>query len=466
MLDYLAIIVCRFLRFALRLLGRNGGSKPGEIALKISPNILKRLRYPAIYIAVTGTNGKTSVTGMIRRTFEKAGYKVVSNVYGDNLIWGVAGAILPHVGFDKKIRCDALVLEFDEITFGRKFEHFKPTDVVITNFFRDQLDRCGEMANIVRLIQDALNGNAFHGRIFVNADDPTLAAFEGVTYGLDENEFSVRSSGNVEAAEGRFCPECRSRLHYRYYQYSHIGDYSCPNCDFRRRQPRYSGVLSDRDLVVNGESFGNRNGGLYHYYNELAVIAVAKSYGIRGELITEALDSYRRGIGRMEQIGNVLLNLVKNPTGLNQVLAHLKRIGAGMNADGNENLGESGSAESNSGSISSRGVDGKTDRKSLLFVLNDRDVDGTDVSWIWDADLDGLPVKKIICSGTRAYDIALRFQYESAGFEIEVVEHMEDAVRKLSREGGGYALTTYSALTGVRRAILKAAAEESEICIE
>lgn len=451
MREVLAITVCHFVRFLLRLLGRNGGTTPGEIALKIAPSILTRLKYPAIYLIVTGTNGKTSVTGMIRSILQYAGYDVVSNVHGDNLIFGAASAILARTDWNRRVRGDAVVLELDEMTFARKVRNFKPTDVVLTNFFRDQLDRCGEMASIVRAVRGAVETLQEEGaiRVFLNADDPSLSAFSGICFGMGENRFSVQNSGKTEAAEGRFCPSCSERLEYRYYQYSHIGDYHCRHCGFARRTPDFEARIDDGDhLIVCGEDYGRRAGGLYHYYNELAAISVARSYGVPASRIRESLDSYQKGIGRMEQLGGILLNLVKNPTGLNQVLRYLKTRerqarNADASLDGNGSL--NGSASLNPEIV--------PEERALLFVLNDDRVDGRDVSWIWDADLRDLGVKKILCSGTRAYDIALRFQYEQGGFDIVVVEDVRKAVLMLKRTGG-YALTTYSALVFVRNCIL------------
>lgn len=482
MRDLLAIITCHFLRILLRLMGRNGGTTPGEIALKISPNVLKRLRYPSIYIAVTGTNGKTSVTGMIRTVFEKAGYRVVSNIHGDNLIFGVASAVLAKTRLNRRVKGDAVILELDEMTFAKKIEHLRPTDIVITNFFRDQLDRCGEMASIVGAVRNAVGTlDGSHVRVFVNADDPSLSGFDGLTYGLAENRFSIKNSGNVEAAEGRFCPKCSRRLTYKFYQYSHIGDYHCEDCGFSRRTPDFEGRIgeaddllfrsraeSERERERKEENFGNRHGGLYHYYNELAVIAVAKTYGIENAHILDALNSYEKGIGRMEQIGDILLNLVKNPTGLNQVLTHLKNIRHNkdavsqdisfQNTSHSHASRESVSRQSTpiqSTSVQSTAVQPASQaiQKKILFVLNDNRVDGKDVSWIWDADLRGFSTKHIICSGTRAYDMALRFKYEDDGFEIEVIPDIKQAVHELKKTGG-YALTTYSALVQVRQAIL------------
>lgn len=430
-MDLLAILLCKVLRFFSRLLGHSGGSVPGEIALKFSPKVLSRLQYPSKYILVTGTNGKTTTTSLIAHTFEKAGYRVVSNSNGDNLLVGAATTILANTGLDKRIKGDVLVLELDELTFGRRFSYFKPTDVVVTNFFRDQLDRVGEMASIISKVEAALEG--FEGKIYVNADDPNLSKIGNVAFGVAQNSCSLVGCLKTEASEGKFCPECSERLEYSYYQYSHIGDYRCPKCGFARRKPNYEAVMSDdcRSFTVKGHEYPASDTGLYFVYNQMAAVAVALEHGIAPEIIAGVMNGFELGIGRMEWIGNedsrVLLNLVKNPAGCNQVLRYISR-----------NANETG------------------DLRQMLFVLNDKNVDGRDVSWIWDTSIEMLecsPVRSIICSGSRAYDMALRFQYSGIDFAIEVVEDVAEAVERI-KNGGGYVLSTYSSLFEVREKLL------------
>ena len=94
--------------------------------------------------------------------------------------------------------------------------------------------------------------------------------------------------------------------------------------------------------------------------------------------------------------------------------------------------------------------------KNVMIILNDHDQDGRDVSWIWDAHFDLLideHTKRVLCSGTRAYDIALRMKYE--GYEnIEVYERVEDGIVRLKElKEDAYVIATYTALQSTRSII-------------
>ena len=171
MKDFFAIVVSKLVAVALGICRRTGGSLPGAIALKISNKVLKSLTYPTKYIAVTGTNGKTGTTGIIRNIFQKAGFEVVSNIHGDNLIFGITTAILKKTSpITKKVNADVIVLEVDELTLASKIDDLPISDVVITNLFPDQLDRYGTTDTLVKQIGSALRG--FMGRVITNSDDP------------------------------------------------------------------------------------------------------------------------------------------------------------------------------------------------------------------------------------------------------------------------------------------------------
>ncbi len=433
-------------------MGRNGGTAPGKVALKISPTVLQRIKYPPIYIIVTGTNGKTSTTGMIRKTFEKAGYKVASNRYGDNLLRGAASTILASASLAGRVRDDVIVLESDELTLGKNIQNYKATDIVLNNFFRDQLDRCGEMATVIGTVAEGLS--EFKGRLFVNGDDPNLANFEGVRYGVNKNHYSKEIVKQKKASEARFCPTCGARLVYNYYQYSHIGDYYCAECGFKRMPLDFAvDILPNDDYVICNQEFKGSGQGLYQYYNEAAAATVCLTYGIEPAVIKSVLDTYETGIGRMEQVGEVLVNLVKNPTGLNQVIDAIV-----VRNLANDKKSDTEFTQKNS----KRGKKERSDKlqnipttktfDTLLFVLNNNTVDGVDVSWIWDADVELLVdcgIKNIICSGLRAYDMAIRFEYQDVGFHITVIEDLKVAAEAVKKVGG-YAVSTYSGLLEMR----------------
>ena len=432
MKGFFAIIASKVIAIALRICRRTGGSLPGAIALKISKEVLKSLTYPTKYIVVTGTNGKTGTTGIIRNIFQKAGFEVVSNIHGDNLIFGIATAILKNTNpFTKRVRADVIVLEVDELTLASRMDDLFISDVVITNLFPDQLDRYGTMDTLVKQIGSALQG--FTGRVITNSDDPMLYTFHNVGFGICENVFTEHKSGEAQGLNV-FCPGCNGVLSYNYHQYGHVGDFHCKNCGLKRWQPKYlASIEEDGSYEVNGMKFDSSGRGLYHYYNELAAISVALEYGISRDVIEAALKSSTPGKGRMERFGNVLLNLVKNPVGLNQVISYIS----------NENI--------------------MNDKKykSLLFALSDAPADGMDVSWTWELNTKKLweaGITDVICTGPRCYDAALVFKYSEYDFTVKPVESTESATRKIMNEGG-YAISTYTALTGVRNALEKINAE-------
>lgn len=432
MKDFFAIVVSKLVAVALRICRRTGGSLPGAMALKISKDVLKHLNYPVKYIAVTGTNGKTGTTGIIRDIFQNAGFDVVSNIHGDNLIFGITTAILKKTSsFTKKVKADVIVIEVDELTLASKIDDLFISDVVITNLFPDQLDRYGTMDTLVKQIGSALQG--FTGRIITNSDDPMLYTLHNVGFGICENVFTEHRSSDMQGSNA-FCPGCNGVLAYNYHQYGHVGDFYCKNCGLKRWQPKYlANIEEDGSYEVNGMKFDSSGRGLYYYYNELAAISVALEYGISHDIIKSTLKSIKPSKGRMERFGDVLLNLVKNPVGLNQVISYIS----------NENI-----------------RNGKK-YKSLLFALSDAPADGMDVSWTWELNTEKLwkaGITDVICTGPRCYDAALVFKYSEYDFNAKPVESIESAAFEIMKEGG-YAISTYTALMGVRNALKKINAE-------
>lgn len=432
MKDFFAIVVSKLVAVALKICRRTGGSLPGAMALKISKDVLKHLNYPVKYIAVTGTNGKTGTTGIIRDIFQNAGFDVISNIHGDNLIFGITTAILKKTSpLTKKVKADVIVLEVDELTLASKIDDLFISDVVITNLFPDQLDRYGTMDTLVKQIGSALQG--FTGRVITNSDDPMLYTLHNVGFGICENVFTEHRSSDMQGSNA-FCPGCNGVLAYNYHQYGHVGDFYCKNCGLKRWQPKYlANIEEDGSYEVNGMKFDSSGRGLYYYYNELAAISVALEYGISHDIIKSTLKSIKPSKGRMERFGDVLLNLVKNPVGLNQVISYIS----------NENI-----------------RNGKK-YKSLLFALSDAPADGMDVSWTWELNTEKLwkaGITDVICTGPRCYDAALVFKYSEYDFNAKPVESIESAAFEIMKEGG-YAISTYTALMGVRNALKKINAE-------
>ena len=189
---------------------------------------------------VTGTNGKTSTSNMIADLLEHAGRHVISNRRGDNMRAGVATAILTHSTLRGKVKGDAMVLEVDELNVRHLLPQLPVNALVVTNFFRDQLDRAREMEQLIATIEQAIG--TFAGTLVLNANDPNVMrladhapAASVFTFGVDRNAASTKKT--QEASEGKFCPRCGAKLTYSYYQYSHIGVYIAADVIFTRQRP-------------------------------------------------------------------------------------------------------------------------------------------------------------------------------------------------------------------------------------
>ncbi|MDQ0361689.1 Mur ligase family protein [Breznakia pachnodae] len=425
----ITIIIVKLITAILRLFGR-GGSLPGQIALKLDKNILSKITYPKDIILISGTNGKTTTTNMVYALMQKKYNRVICNNRGDNLLVGITTLMLKNTSMNKKVNADCIVIEVDELNVPHVMKYVPVTKVLVNNFFRDQLDRAGEMENVVGRVESALK--EYKGTLVLNGDDPNVvrladsATHAQVHYfGVDENEMSMKVSN--EASEGKFCFRCNAELKYDYYQYSHIGRFHCPNCSFGHNEfylEAHEVDIANQTFVVDGMQFHAPQDALYAIYNCVGVISLAKLENMDLAIARDVLKSFELKDGRMEHfdIGkDCLLNLVKNPTGANEVMKYIMR---------------------------------DKEAKDIVIVLNDNDQDGTDVSWIWDAHFDLLvndTTKNIICCGLRAYDMALRLRYENYEGNLIVLEDMDDAIKKLkSLDNHAYVIATYTALQPMR----------------
>lgn len=429
----LRLAIVRLASVLLHKAGR-GGSFPGTLALKMDPDFISRFHMPKTVILVTGTNGKTTTQNLLAESLRRAGLRVINNRRGDNLNIGIASLLASNSDLSYHVQADAAVIEVDELTVYRQFKNLHPSALVVTNFFRDQLDRAGEMETIIRRIMDVTED--FEGDLILNGNDPNVMRI-GVNakharvhyFAVDRNDMSRTVTD--EASEGKFCPFCGRPLHYRYYQYSHIGSFICEHDGFGKAD--YDVEVTSVDyqkgtFTCGGKEFSSFINTIYAVYNCAAVLTALKVFHIDLLYADEVFRTFVLKEGRNEEFHLTrpcILNLAKNPTGTNEVLKYI-----------NSRPGE----------------------KNICIILNDNAQDGHDVSWIWDAHFERLnrpEVKQIVCSGLRAYDMALRLKYEGLEDRITVIEDVEQAVRWLDEKAvDSYVISTYTALHSTR-AILK-----------
>ncbi|MBR3311829.1 MAG: DUF1727 domain-containing protein [Solobacterium sp.] len=414
-----------------------GGSFPGVLALKLDPEMLTKFRMPGIVVLVTGTNGKTTTSNLIAESLRKAGLNTINNRRGDNLNVGITTLLASNCDSHYNVQADAAVIEVDELTVFRQFDNLHPTHLVVTNFFRDQLDRAGEMETIIRKIQ-AVTEN-FEGHLILNGDDPNVVRIADTAkkaqihfFSVGKNKVSRKTTD--EASEGKFCPRCGHPLIYDYYQYSHIGRFSCKRDGFGEITPETLVTKVDYEnasFTCDNKVFHSFINTIYAIYNCAAVVTVLKTLNLNTDAADAVFRSFVLKEGRNEVFElskPCVINLVKNPTGANEVMKYI--------------LGQPGD-------------------KNVCIFLNDNDQDGHDVSWIWDAHFERLnipEVKTIVCSGLRAYDMALRLKYEGLEDRIIVIEDASKAVDWLDQaDMNSHIIATYTALHSTRAILRKKA---------
>ena len=288
MRKFLAIVVCKLGRFVGKLIGK-GSSMPGKFALKICPDILRRVQLPPHIIAVTGSNGKTSTVEMIATVLRGQGKNVIYNAEGSNQVEGVTTLILTHATLGGKVNADVLLLESDERYAAHSFKYFHPTEFVITNLYRDQLTRNGHPESVFDAILPAIHPDT---ELILNGDDPLSSCFaighEKVKwFGLNRCATDTETSTGVYH-DGAYCPVCHAPMEYEYVHYNHIGAYRCTSCGHVRPDPDYAATeldLQNGKLILDGQftvALAFRS--IYNVYNILAAYAACRECGVEGGL--------------------------------------------------------------------------------------------------------------------------------------------------------------------------------------
>ncbi len=399
----------------VHILHRNGGNIPGALALRLDPTLIGPLAAGLDRsVIITGTNGKTTTTGLIADGISSGGQRVICNRAGNNMESGIAAALLQGRGDSRRVGC----FECDELYTVRVLPRMRPRALVLLNLFRDQLDRYGEIDHTQDVIAQALETSP-ETLLVYNADDPLCAAIadrvpnRGVPFGIDEPT-------GLEAdriSDSRFCARCSAPLDYAYVHYGQLGSYRCPACGWER--PRLAFAVRNVELGREGYSFdvedrradtllthhlSCRYNGLYMVYNIAAAFAATLVMGADAQGFQGVLDAYRpaSGRGRTFSVGgrDVVSNLAKNPVGFDRMLQEIRT--------------ENG--------------------RLMAFFLNDKDADGRDVSWIWDVDFERLgdlpDLDRIFVGGTRAHELAVRLKYADLPVQPVAIQSLEDALRQ------------------------------------
>lgn len=418
-----------------RIIGKKSSSGPGTIALKICPDLIERLakNIKKDVIVTCGTNGKTTTNNLLYTALTKSGHKVLCNRLGANMLSGIATAFALECDLLGRFEADFACLEVDEASTIKVFDRIKPNYVIMTNLFRDQLDRYGEIDITVSLLKRALE-KAGNPALILNGDDPLTAQFgrnynNAYYYGISEQVLPQTN----DTKEGRFCVECGTEMEYDFFHYSQLGSWRCPSCGIKRPKMDFDArnvdLSSGLNFTINGDERVELNyRGFYNIYNILAVYAALEVTKAEHGDFKALLEDYTPQIGRMEEIDlgkPVILNLAKNPAGFNQAIETVLRDGR---------------------------------KKDIIVAINDNANDGRDVSWLWDVDFEKIAhgeLNTLTVTGLRLYDMALRFKYSDVKVD-NVRKDMKQAIRECLKTDAEvcYILVNYTALFSTENVML------------
>ena len=426
---FFTILICKLLRIVGGMIGK-GSSKPGQIALKLCPDILSRIKLPERIIAVTGSNGKTSTVEMIAHLLTGSGMTVAWNREGSNQIEGVTTMVLGSATLSGRVKADVLLIESDERFARYTFKYIKPTDYVMTNLYRDQLTRNGHP----EWVYDALADSVYPGtRLILNADDPLVSRFgagrdDVVWFGADKLSTESEECNSVYD-DGAFCPVCKGRMSYTTRHYNHIGHYSCPSCGHRRHDTDYAVTAVDLEkgeMVIDGEyKIALALKSIYNIYNILAAYTAARLMGTAPEKIAAEMSDYVLKNGRVITFttggrkGTLLAAKHENSVAYDLCLRVAREYKDGCD---------------------------------LMIIVDavSRKYFTSDVSWLWDIDFETLNegnVHDIILAGKYVNDLMTRF--EAAGIDPARISHYESIPEAVASLDNGrseyiYVLTCFS----------------------
>ncbi len=423
---FIALLIGKLILALIRTFKIGGGSAaPGLYALKVDPGLVSKLarRIPK-NVVITGTNGKTTTARILAHLAQEAGLKVIRNHTGSNLERGIASALISrganviHLGGGVALHLG--IWELDEAAFNSVAPKLKPNVVVFLNVFRDQLDRYGEVDSVVSKWTETIRKLPESTVVLINGDDANTLKlkehFKGKVKTFGVEDFKIAGESLEKSTHHKL--------------------------DFEAKNIKQKGLEgTDFEFRVQNAEFRIKLPipGIYHIYDAVAALAVFSYIDILTHRLTESLADFRPAFGRVEKLPFGYIFLIKNPAGATQVF---ETIAPQLKPE---------------------------DR--LLIALNDNFADGTDVSWIWDAEFELLTNQEsrgaklshlrggqVIVSGSRAEDLAVRLKY--AGFEgdrLQVVPGLKLALQEARRglKGSLYVLPTYTALLEIQGIITK-----------
>ncbi|MBP3717949.1 MAG: DUF1727 domain-containing protein [Eubacterium sp.] len=450
---FLSVAACKLTRNALRLGHRGGTTLPGRAAMVFDKRILEVVSKDMEIIVVTGTNGKTTTCSMLRNALQESGIEPLSNISGANLLTGVTAEFTSNATLSGRPKKKYAIIECDEGALKKVVPLIKPKVIVVTNLFRDQLDRYGEVMHTLEEIRRGVS-LVPDSTLCLNADCSLTSSLakdvpnKVYYYGIGKTAVTSDAQAD-ELSDAKYCINCGTEYKYEYHTYAHLGGFYCPNCDYKRMSPDLE--IESIDISAKGSDikahFKNDNNieeihiglpALYNVYNAIAAIGAYEAAGWNKADITSSLANVSSSFGRMETFTynnvDIQMILVKNPAGCNQSLSYLSSLGEDYIA---------------------------------VFCLNDKTADGHDISWIWDAEHEKVAhdphCKHIYVSGTRATDMQVRLKYADAAEDhITLIEDNNKLLEQMTSHNlPVFILPNYTSMLALR-AVVGAATGKKE----
>lgn len=419
---YLAFYLAKISVVALKIIRRDATQFPGKLAITICPDFLKMIEKPKTIIAVTGTNGKTTVCNMIEDCLKANGYEFIDNQLGSNTNSGIASTFIKGANLKGKQKKDMAIFEIDERSAIRIYPFMTPTYLICTNLFRDSLMRNAHTEFISNMLTSNIPKET---KLILNGDDLIVSNLapenERVYFGINRLETDTDTCENI-ARDIIVCPKCDSKLEYDFVRYNHIGRAHCTKCDFKSPKIDYEVTninLENKTMLIKHEEQEEQydliNNNIINIYNMLATITLLKELGLSQEQINPILKEQKIVDTRYskEKIGNieVITQLAKgmNPIACSRAFDYVRK--------------ESGN-------------------KAVFVLLDDlhEAANGSEnTAWHYDTDFEFLndhSIKQILTAGARYLDTKVRLEMADVPMEKVICQRDEiSLVEKLNLEG-------------------------------
>jgi len=419
---YFAFYLAKMSVLTLKIIKRDATQFPGKLAITLCPNFLEQIGKPKTIIAVTGTNGKTTVCNMIEDCLKENGYDFIDNQLGSNTNSGIASTFIKGAKLSGKQKKDLAVFEIDERSSIRVYPYVKPTYLICTNLFRDSLMRNAHTEFISNMLTNNIPKET---KLILNGDDLIVSNLapqnERIYFGIDRLDTDTDTCENI-ARDIIVCPKCDSKLEYDFVRYNHIGRAHCMKCDFASPNIDYEVTkleVENKTMTIEHqkqeEQYDLINNNIINIYNMLATITLLKELGLTKEQINPILKKQKivdtRYSKEMVKDKEVITQLAKgmNPIACSRAFDYVRK--------------ESGN-------------------KAVFVLLDDlhEAANGSEnIAWHYDTDYEFLKddsIKQILTAGARYLDTKVRLEMADVNMEKVVCKREEmSLVEELKLDG-------------------------------